>query len=197
MTPTKQPWEQRLDWLLSVLLWTAFGLGMFLSVVPDGTSQNAIIASVAAAAYVVTMQVVPRPIRHSDKVGELLAVSGVVVTLVAVALTDGIDSPYLLFLATPSFFSGAFLGYRIRIETALLTSTGLIAIVAILNQEILQGQVIQIVFLYVLIATMFTQARRVLVEEREVAGKAHHDPYRQAGSSSLRPQLAPRAGRRR
>lgn len=168
---TKPPWEQRLDWLLSVLLWTAFGLGLFLSVVPDGRSTSALVASIITAAYVVAMQVMPRPVRHSDNVGELLSVSGVVVSLVAVALTDGIESPYLLFLATPSFFAGAFLGYRIGIETALLTNTGLVAVVALLDQDILQEQVIQIVLLYLLIAAMFAQARRVLVEEREVAAE--------------------------
>ncbi len=123
-------------------------------------------AGVAVAAYVVVMQVMPRPIRNSDDVGELLAVSGVLVALFAVALTDGIGSAYLLFLATPSFFAGAFLGYRIGVETALLTSAGLIGVAAVLDQEILQGQVLQVVLLYVLIAATFAQARRVLVEER-------------------------------
>jgi signal transduction histidine kinase len=154
-----------------VLLWTAFGLGMFLSIVPGGSTPGALIAGIAAAAYAVTMQIVPRPIRHSDNVGEMLSVSGVVVALLAVALTDGIDSPYLLFLATPSFFAGAFLGYRIGIATALLTSAGLIGIVAMLDQEILQAPVIQIVLLYILIATMFAQARRVLLEERAAAAE--------------------------
>ena len=171
MTTTRQPWEQRLDWLLSVLLWTAFGLGLFLSIIPEGRSADSLIAAVGAATYVVTMQVVPRSVRHSDNVGELLSVGGVLVTLLAVALTGGIDSPYLLFLATPSFFAGAFLGYRIGIETALLTSAGLIGIVAMLDQDAFGGQVIQIVLLYVLIAAMFAQARRVLVEERAVAAE--------------------------
>ena len=165
----RQSWERRLDWLLSVLMWTAFGIGMFLSIVPDGTTTGSMIAGIAIAAYVVTMQIVPRPIRHSENVGELLAVSGVLVSLLAVALTDGIESSYLLFLATPSFFAGAFLGYRIGIETSLLTSAGLVGVVATLDQEIVQGQVIQFVLLYVLIAAMFAQARRVLVEERAVA----------------------------
>ena len=171
VTTIRQPWEQRLDWLLSVLLWAAFGLGMFLSLAFDGRTTGAMIAGIAVAAYTVTMQIVPRPIRHSDNVGELLAVSGVLISLLAVALTDGIGSPYLLFLATPSFFAGAFLGYRIGIETALLTSAGLIGVVATLDQAIVQGQVIQIVLLYVLIAATFAQARRVLVEERAVAAE--------------------------
>jgi hypothetical protein len=56
------------------------------------------------------MQITPRAIRRSDNVGELLAVSGVLISLFAIALTDGIASPYLLLLATPSFFAGANLG---------------------------------------------------------------------------------------
>lgn len=184
---TRQPWEQRLDWLLSVLLWTAFGLALFLSMVPAGRSANALVAAFMAAAYVVTMQVTPRQVRHSDNVGELLAVVGVLVALAALALTDGIESPYLLFLATPSFFAGAFLGYRIGIETALLTSAGLIGVVALLDQGILEGQVIPIVLLYILIAAMFAQARRVLVEERAAAAEMNQMRYGrlQAAHSAL------------
>ena len=170
---TRQPWEQRLDWLLSVLLWTAFGIGLFLSVVPGGRTQAAMIAGSAVGVYVVAMQVIPRSIRHGENIGELLAVSGVLISLFAVALTDGLGSPYLLLLATPSFFAGANLGYRIGIETALLTTAGLVAVVAMLDQTILQGQLLQTVLLYLLIAVTFAQARRVLVEERAAAAELH------------------------
>jgi signal transduction histidine kinase len=166
MTTIRPEWETRLDWILTVLLWTAFGLGLFLSVAEDGQTGTTVAAGIAVAGYTVVMQVVPRQIRNTDNVGELLAVSGVLVALFAVALTDGIESPYLLFLATPSFFAGGSLGYRIGVETALLTSAGLISVVAILDQEILQGQVLQVVLLYILISATFAQARRVLVEER-------------------------------
>ena len=129
------------------------------------------------------MQVMPRSVRHSDNVGEFLSVGGVLVALLAVALTGGINSPYLLFLATPSFFAGAFLGYRIRIETALLTSAGLIGIVAMLDQDAFGGQVIQIVLLYVLIAAMFAQARRVLVEEQAVAAELNFQRIGRLGAA--------------
>jgi signal transduction histidine kinase len=115
---------------------------------------------------VVALQVLPRRLRNTDSVGELMAVIGVVVSLVVVALTGGIESAYLLYVAAPSFFAGAFLGFRVGVETALLTSTGLIVVVATLGQEILQGQVVQVGFLYLLMAVAFAQARRVLVEEQ-------------------------------
>lgn len=167
----RQPWEQRLDWLLSLLLWTAFGLGVFLSVVPGGRTSAALIAAAAVAVYVVAMQVTPRAIRQSENVGELFAVSGVLISLFAVALTDGIESPYLLLLATPSFFAGANLGYRIGVETAMLTSAGLVAVIAMLGQTILEGQLLQSLLLYLLIAVTFAQARRVLIEERAAAAE--------------------------
>ena len=171
MNPTQQPWERRLDWLLSVLMWTAFGVGLFLSIVRDGRNGTTMAAGIAIGAYVVTMQVTPRNIRHADGVGELLSVGGVLVALFAVAITDGISSPYLLLLVTPSFFAGAFLGYRIGLETALLTGAGLVGVVALLDQAIVQGQVVQVVLLYVLIAATFAQTRRVLVEERAAAAE--------------------------
>ena len=160
-------WELRLDWTLSALHWGSFTLGAILSILVNGTNAATLTSAAIAGAYVVAVQATPRRYRNEDSIGELVAVVGVVASLVAVALTDGINSPYLLYLAAPSFFGGAFLGFRIGVETALLTSSGLVAVVAALDQQILQGQVLQVALLYLLVAVTFAQARRVLVEQQE------------------------------
>jgi len=72
----------------------------------------------------------------------------------------------VLFLAVPSFFAAAFLGLRVGLEIAVLSSSGLAVVIATLDQEVIQGQTAQAMFLYVLIAITLTQARRILVEER-------------------------------
>ncbi len=167
MLAVRTPWEVRLDWSLSVLHWGSLALGIFLSGLSEGATPAVTLAALLASVYVVAMQALPRRLRHTDIIGEILAVSGVVVALLAISLTGGISSPYVLFLAAPSFFAGAFLGFRIGLETAILSSTGLLAVVAALQQEILTGSVLQAIALYVLIALTFSQARRLLVEERE------------------------------
>jgi signal transduction histidine kinase len=166
MTTSSHSWEKRLDWTLSALMWGAFLFGVFLTAVSEPANRTAFVSALIVGGYVVAMQVTPRRIRDSDNVGELLAVVGVVVSLVAVALTGGLDSGYLLFLATPSFFAGGFLGMRFGVETAVLTSAGLIFVAFAVGNEVATGQLVQVIVLYVLMAVTFAQARRVLIEER-------------------------------
>ena len=50
---------------------------------------------------------------------------------------------------------------------AVLTSIGLITVVVTLGQPVAQGPIIQTVLLYFVIALAFSEAKRLLVEERE------------------------------
>ena len=159
-------WEQRVDWTLSAILWVGFGLSLFLSGLREGATAGVTLAGILAATYVVTMQVTPRRLRHSKQLGEILAIVGVTVALVGIALTGGIDSGYVIFLIGPAFFAGAFLGIRIGLETALLAAVGLIVVVAALAQPLLTGRVLESIVLYVLIAFTMSQMRRILLEER-------------------------------
>jgi signal transduction histidine kinase len=167
MSTASPAWELRLDWTLAALHWGSFTLAVILSFLADGANAATLASAATAGAYVVAVQTTPRRYRNDESIGELVAVVGVVVSLVAVALTGGIDSPYLLYMAAPSFFAGAFLGLRIGVETAVLTSFGLVAVVAAVGQEYLSGQVVQVALFYLLIALTFAQARRLLVEQQE------------------------------
>jgi len=166
MPTTDRTWEQRLERILMVLLWGSFAFGFLLSAIRNGASPAVTISAFIAGAYAVVMQWLPLRWRLDQNIGELIAVAGVVIALIAVALTGGINSPYLLFLSAPSFYAGAFLGFRVGVETAVLTSMGLIFVVATLQQEIIQGQVLQVSLLYLLMAVAFAQSRRILVEEQ-------------------------------
>jgi signal transduction histidine kinase len=166
MATTDRTWERRLETILIVLLWVSFALGFLLSTIRSGATPAVTISAFLAGAYTVVMQLLPRRWRVDENIGELIAVSGVVVGLIAVSLTGGIDSPYLLFLSAPSFYAGAFLGLRVGLETAALTTMGLVFVVATLQQEVIQGQVLQVSLLYTLMAVAFAQSRRILIEEQ-------------------------------
>ncbi len=159
-------WEQRVDWTLSAILWIGFALSLFLTGLGDGPTAGFGIAGLFTAAYVVTMQVFPRRLRNTRQVGELLAIVGVIISLVAIAITGGADSGYVIFMIAPTFFAGAFLGVRIGIETALLASVGYVVVIAALAQPIVDGNVVESIALFVLIALTMSQMRRILVEER-------------------------------
>lgn len=151
---------------MSAILWSSLVLGVVLSSVNATADTLVALAAVIGATYASILQFTPRRIRDGELIGELVAVGGVVAALIAVAITGGGDSGYVLFLAIPPFYAGAFLGRRIGLETAILTSIGFLTIVLALEQP-LDASVIQTVLLYFVIALAFSEAKRLLVEERQ------------------------------
>ena len=167
MLTARDPWEQRLDWLLRVVLWASLTFSVIVTTIVYGATANVGISALLAGAWVVTMQVVPDSHRNSEQWGELLAVVGVVVSLVAIALTGGGDSAYVLFLAGAPLFAASFLGTRIAYETGALTIAGLFVIARALGKSLFDQSTLLSALLYALIAISFTQVRRLLIETRE------------------------------
>jgi signal transduction histidine kinase len=167
MITSRDPWEQRLDWVLSAVLWASLTLSVIVSAVRFGAVATVGMSALLAGAYVITMQTLPRRVRNSEQWGELLAVLGVVSALIAAALTGGSESAYVIFLAGPSLFAASFLGWRIGLETAALSIVGLVVIARALDQPLLDESILQPAFLYALIVITFTQIRRILLESRE------------------------------
>lgn len=167
MITVRDPWESRLDWIVSAVLWAALTLSVILSAVGRGPGAQVGISALLAGAFTVAIQVLPRRIHSNEQWGELLAVLGVVASLIAIALTGGSDSAFVIFLAGPTVFAATALGLRIGLETAALSIAGLFVVAASLDQALLDQSTIQPAFLYSLIAITFTQVRRVLVESTE------------------------------
>jgi signal transduction histidine kinase len=167
MLTVRDPWEQRLDWLLSAVLWASLTLSIIVSTMIDGTTANVGISALLAGAWVVTMQVAPRPQRNSEQWGELLAVLGVVVSLIAMALTDGAASVYAVFLAGAPLFAASFLSLRVAAEIGALSIAGLFVVARALDQPLMDQSTFRSAFLYALIVIAFTQVRRILIEAQE------------------------------
>lgn len=161
-------WELRFDWTLTVLHWGALVIGVALSGAQFGATGRVVVAALMAGSYVVVMQVMPRHLRASRPLGEVLAVVGVACGLVAVGLTGGATSPYLLFLAAPVFFAAVFFGARIGLEVGLLAAVGLGIAAIVEDQDLIGGEYLQAAAFYLLIAVTFAQARRLLIEERAI-----------------------------
>ena len=164
MLEVRDPWEQRLEWLLSAVIWSSLTLSVVVTTVVRGATADVAISALLAASWVVAMQVVPSRLRNSEQWGELLAVTGVVVSLVAMALTDGAESIYVLFLAGVPLFAASFLGTRIAYETGALAVAGLFVLARAFEQSLLGLSTLSPAFLYMLIVIAFTQVRRILVE---------------------------------
>jgi signal transduction histidine kinase len=167
MITVRDPWETRLDWIVSAVLWAALTLSVILSAVGRGARAEVGISALLAGAFTVAVQVLPRRFHSNEQWGELLAVLGVVVSLIAISLTGGSQSAFVIFLAGPPLYAAGALGLRIGLETAALSIAGLFVVAASLGQPLLDQSTIQPAFLYSLIAITFTQVRRVLRESSE------------------------------
>jgi signal transduction histidine kinase len=167
MLTARDPWEQRLDWLLSAVLWASLTLSVIVTAVVYGVTASVGISALLAGAWVVAMQVAPNRRRNSEQWGELLAVIGVVVSLVAMALTGGGDSIYVIYLAGVPLFAASFLSARIAYETGALAVIGLFVIARAFDQALFDPSTLRSAFLYALIVITFTQVRRLLTETQE------------------------------
>ncbi len=168
MFATAPVWESRFDRIASILQWMALAFGAFFAFVLDGATLATATAFTVVALYIVVFQTLPMRIRHGLWSGEVLAVTGVGISMLAIALTRDIESPYLLFSVTPVLYSAAFAGWRRGIETALLASGVLIAIRTLSDDSaLLGGSLWAWVAIYLLIAVTFSFARHLLLEASE------------------------------
>jgi signal transduction histidine kinase len=174
MLDLKNPWESRFHKVLLALLWLTLALGVFISFWQarrDAASlgeatigAEAIAAAMAASVYVLGSQILPRPYLRTIWVRELTSIVGVTLVMMAVSLSGGLNSPFLLLSLTPIMLAGLFGGYRSGLATAGL-STGVLVIIAVGLDEFSVPLFIQWAGLYLLIGFTFGQARRLLVEE--------------------------------
>lgn len=159
------PWEIRFDWTLTALMLGAYGLAIFLSALNEETHDTALWAALVTGTYIVVLQALPRSFRERQLAGEILAVSGVLATLTAVFLTEANNGGYVLLVTVPIYFAATFLGFRVGMETALLATFGYLAVVIQVQARVVDRLVT--IALYLLMGFTFSQARRLLLLERE------------------------------
>ncbi|MBT8193407.1 MAG: hypothetical protein HKO63_10165 [Acidimicrobiia bacterium] len=170
MFATAPVWENRFDRIANILQWMALAFGAFFAFILDGATLATATAFTVTALYIVVFQSLPMRIRHGVWTGEILAVVGVGIAMLAVVLTRDIESPYLLFSVTPILYAAAFSGWRRGIETAFLAGGVLVAIRTLTDDSNLlwdSGGLWAWVAIYLLIAITFSFARHLLLEASE------------------------------
>ncbi len=145
----------------------SYAVALFLTGYLRQRDDQALYAALITGVYVLVMQAIPRRVRLGGVAGEVLATAGVVVTLVAVGLTNGANHGYLMMVLVPIFFAASFLGTRVGLEVAVLASLGLVVTYLAIGD--LAALVTNLVFvaLYLLFGVTFSQARRLLILEQE------------------------------
>jgi peptidoglycan/LPS O-acetylase OafA/YrhL len=106
-------WERRFDQIVKAMAWVTPTYGFFYSLRNDQSFPDQIdtgTLSAFAGIYVIALTVLPRRymIERRRLVVESVALIGCALTMTAVGLTGGANSPYVLLSFTPILF-GAFL----------------------------------------------------------------------------------------
>lgn len=166
-------WEARFHQVLLALMWVVFALGMVSTFWNARTASSTIGgapigAAMAAGAYVLAAQILPREMLRTVWIRELTSLVGVTLVMIAVALSGSLNSPFLLLSLAPVMTAGVFGGFRSGFATAGL-SAGMLVIATLGIDEFAIPTFFQWAGLYALIALTFAQARRLLVEEGERA----------------------------
>ncbi len=204
----RDSWEIRFEWIQTILQWASLAIGVGLTLLQLGVSPSTMAASVAVTAYTVAMQFIPVRSKNTTLVGGLLALLGVVTSLFAVAITGGLASAFLIYLAVPVFFASTFHGTVLGVLTAFAAIIGLVAIATTSDSDVVSTTLPLMVVFYALIGITFSQAHRILIDEPgQESGavqfrrleSAHHllaDLANLAGEAELNPITIGRAALR-
>lgn len=160
-----RPWELRLDRAIRALQWGTLAVGVFLSFLKQGSEPPVLAATLLAGGYVVGSQVVPRRFFSRRWVGEVVSVSGMVLVALAMVLTGGILSPYLLLSLIPPLMAAALWGLRVGLEVATLAAGAALAFTFTGATVPDLASVVPWLSLYFLVSASVGYARRLLAEE--------------------------------
>jgi signal transduction histidine kinase len=185
----RDSWEIRFEWIQTILVWVALVVGVGLSILETGVEPETVAASVAVTAYTIGLQALPYRHKQVPLVSTLLAFLGVATALLAIGLTGGIESPYLLYLVVPIFFASAFHGMRLGGVTTLASIVGLVAVAATAGDDLLAPPLPAVVAIYALLGITFGQAHRILIEEPR-SGSASTQYGRLVAAHQLLSELA-------
>jgi len=114
---------------------------------------------------VVGLQMIPLPFLARGWLQDLVATTGVLLTMTASALTGGISSPYLLLALSPVLVAASLGGLRPGLSASALGIAAL-AIVTFTTSTFDVTAVIEWIALILLVAVTSAQVRRLLIEAR-------------------------------
>jgi signal transduction histidine kinase len=155
-------WDRRTRLVLIISQWVALALGIFASfTVAAGPHPLALSAAGVAGLYVLGSTSAPIKWFRRPLVLDATVVVGVILTMVAVTLTGGAESPYLLLSITPTLWAGVFGGARPAFSAALLASGLLLLVEMGLSSPNWPG-IILVTGLQLIIAITISQVRRLL-----------------------------------
>ena len=177
MHPTPAPWETRLHRTVVAGQWVALTVGIVSSLIIADASGQSLAAMAIASLYVIGTTLMPE---HRFRVrfgSEAFSLGGAIVILVALTLTGGASSPYLLLSMGPPIFATIYGGFRSGLTTGFLSGALLVLITIARDLPIVDAapaMALYLIFVLLvgvirrLLDDIHTQAR-TLLDEKESA----------------------------
>lgn len=128
------PWESRVHRTVVIGQWVALTVGIVSSLVASGGTGVSLGALAIAGGYVIAATLVPESRFLVRFGGEALSLTGAIVVLVAMTMTGGPNSPYLLLSMGPPIFATLYGGFRSGLMTGALAGA-LLTLVTLANEE--------------------------------------------------------------
>ena len=178
MLATPAPWETRLHKSVVVGQWIAFAIGLVSTLIIDGPAPNDFVAMAVASAYVVGSALTPEPWYRIRFGADAIPLIGAVAILVAMTLTGGATSPYLLLSMGPPIFATIYGGLRSGLTTGILSGSLLVLVTLAANAPIVDaapGFALYLVFVLLigvvrkLLEDIHGHARALAVEQESTA----------------------------
>lgn len=179
MLATPAPWETRVHRTVVIGQWVALTIGIVSSLIQSEGSAQSLMAMGMAGAYVVGTALAPQAWFWRRFGVESICLLGALIVLVAMTLTGGASSPYLLLSMGPPVFATIYGGFRTGLTTGIL-SGALLTLVTLADGSGLidAAPALALYLIFVLLVGVirrlledFHQQAATLAEEKESATK--------------------------
>lgn len=173
MLANPAPWESRVHRTIVAGQWVALTVGIVSTLVATSGSEAALIAMAVASAYVIATTLVPEEQFRVRFGVEAVSLIGAVVVLVAMTMTGGASSPYLLLSMGPPVFATLYGGLRAGVSTATLSSALLVLVTLARDMPVIDAA--PAIALYLIFVLLVGVIRRLLEDIHQQATTLAHE----------------------
>jgi signal transduction histidine kinase len=154
------PWESRVHRTVVAGQWVALTVGIVSNMVATGGSGTSLGAMAIAAGYVISTTLIPESWFRRRFGVEGISLSGAVAVAIALTMTGGPDSPYLLLSMGPPVFATLYGGLRSGFTTGALSGALLVLVTLAQDRPIIDASAG--VALYLVFVLLVGVIRRLL-----------------------------------
>lgn len=157
---TPAPWETRVHRTVVIGLWVALIVGIVSSLASTGGSGLSLAAAAIASAYVIGSTLIPETTYRIRFGVEAICLTGAIVVLVAMTMSGGASSPYLLLSMGPPIFATLYGGPRAGLATGVLSGALLVLVTLAAERDVLDTA--PALALYLVFVLLVSVIRRLL-----------------------------------